>query len=266
MTMPVKEKYEEGTPSWVDLMTTDPEGAQAFYGALFGWDFQTNPTPDGQEYIMCSLKGHAAAGLGKQAQEQIDMGIPPMWNTYISVNDIEATVAKVADAGGSVMVPPMEVMDAGHMAIIVDSTGAVVSLWQPNQHIGCEIVNEPGALVWNELLDIDVAAATAFYKAVVGLDAEQHDMGGPDPYTVLMNGDAQVAGASNPPMEGIPNQWSVYFAVADADAAIATATELGGTVMAPAYDVPQVGRMAGIQDPAGAMFWIMQAEDEPSES
>ena len=176
MTLPVIEKYAEGTPSWVDLMTTDPESAQAFYGALFGWDFQTNPTPDGQEYIMCTLNG---------------------------------------SAGGSVMMAPMEVMDAGHMAVIVDSTGAVVCLWRPNQHVGCEIVNEPGALVWNELIDNDVASATPFYKAVVGLDSAEQDMGAPDPYTVLMNGDALVAGAMNPPIDGIPTQWSVYFAVVE---------------------------------------------------
>lgn len=265
MTMPAMEKYAEGTPSWVDLMTTDPESAQAFYGALFGWEFQTNPTPDGQEYIMCTLNGSAAAGMGKQGQEQVDMGIPPMWNTYLTVDDIEATVAKVDGAGGSVMMPPMEVMDAGHMAVIVDSTGAVVCLWQPNQHVGCEIVNEPGALVWNELINNDVAAATTFYKAVVGLDSSERDMGAPDPYTVLMNGDAQVAGALNPPMDGIPNHWSVYFAVADADAAVVAATELGGSVTAPAFHIPEVGRIAGIQDPAGAMFWIMQMADQSSE-
>lgn len=263
--MPLIEKYTEGTPSWVDLMTPDPDGAQAFYGALFGWDFQANAAADGQEYIMCTLNGSAAAGMGKQAQEQLDMGIPPMWNTYITVNEIEATVAKVADAGGSVMMAPMEVMDAGHMAVIVDSTGAAVCLWQPNQHIGCEIANEPGALIWTELIDNDVAGATAFYREIFGLDSMQQDMGGAGPYTVLMNGDDGVGGVTYPPSEGIPNHWSVYFAVADVDATVAQAEALGGTLVAPAFGLPAVGRMAALQDPAGATFWIMQAAEESTD-
>lgn len=158
------------------------------------------------------------------------------------------------------MAPPMEVMEAGHMAVIVDPTGAVVCLWQANQHVGSELVNEHGALIWNELLTDDIETATTFYKAVFGLDTEEQDMGDGMIYTLLKVGDDMVAGVMPPPMEGMPNHWSVYFAVDDMDAAVATVHENGGTVMGEPFHVPGVGHMAAVADPQGAMFMLMQPE------
>ncbi|NNF54217.1 MAG: VOC family protein [Acidimicrobiales bacterium] len=257
--MPVRESYAHGTPSWIDLSTTDVEGAQEFYGPLLGWSFETNPTPEGGKYTMASLKNKSAAGMMQQAEEQAQMGIPPMWNTYITVDDLDQAVAKTTEAGGSVMMPPMEVMDSGRMAVITDATGAVVCLWQANNHIGSEIVNEPGALTWNELITDDVDSAKSFYNSVFGLGATEQDMGEGNIYTTLMQGDDMVAGVMLPPMDGLPNHWSVYFAVADVDETVAKATELGGTVLGPVMDIPDIGRMAVLQDPQGATFNAMQA-------
>lgn len=257
--MPVRESYAHGTPSWIDLSTTDPEGAQEFYGPLLGWSFETSPTPEGGKYTMASLKSKSAAGMMQQAEEQAKMGIPPMWNTYISVDDINAAVAKTGEAGGSVMMPPMDVMDAGQMAVVSDPTGAVFCMWQANQHIGSEIVNEPGALTWNELITDDVEAAKAFYNAVFGLNTMDQDMGDGNIYTVLMRGEDMVGGMMAPPMEGIPNHWSVYFAVDNIEDTIAKAAELGGTVLSPVMDIPDVGRMAVVQDPQGATFTAMES-------
>lgn len=256
--MSVETSYEHGTPSWVDLMTTDPAGAQEFYGGLFGWDFEANPTPDGQVYIMASLRGKSAAGMGQQQQEQVDMGIPPMWNTYITVSDIEETVGKTEGAGGSVMMPPIEVMDAGHMAVVVDPTGGVVCMWQANEHIGAEIRAEHGALAWNELITDNLEAAASFYKALFGLDTQEQDMGEGNIYTLLMRGEDMVAGMLPPPMEGMPNHWAVYFQVDDIDATVAKAEASGGSSMAPIMDIPSVGRIAALQDPQGANFLVIQ--------
>lgn len=260
--MPVRTSYAEGTPSWVDLSTTDPASAQAFYGGLFGWEFEANPTDQGGEYVMASLGGKSAAGMMQQSPEQAQMGLPSLWNTYITVDDIAASAAKVDAAGGSVMMPPMQVMDAGHMAVVVDPTGAVVCMWQANEHIGCEVVNESGALIWNEMSNTDVASAKKFYETVFGMSSVDQDMGAPDPYTVFMVGEDMVAGAMPPPMEGIPNHWAIYFGVDDTDASVAKATELGGSVIAPAMDIPGVGRIAGVSDPTGAMFFLMQPAEE----
>ncbi len=259
--MPVRESYDHGTPSWIDLSTSDPDGAQSFYGPLMGWDFEANPTDQGGEYIMASRNGKSTAGLMQQGPEQAAMGIPPLWNTYITVDDVDEAVGKVEAAGGSVTMPSMQVMDSGTMAVVLDPSGAVVCMWQANQHIGSELVNETGALIWNELITDNPEAAKPFYQSVFGLGVTDQDMGNGTVYSMLTLGDIPIAGVMPPPMEGMPNHWSVYFAVDDADATAAKAAELGGTVLGEVFEVPTVGKMVPIQDPQGAVFMAMQPED-----
>jgi len=256
--MPVKTSYTQGTPSWVDLSSTDPAASQAFYSGLFGWTFEARPTDQGDDYLMATLNGSAAAGIMQQGPEQAAMGLPSSWNTYFTVDDIAATVDGVESAGGSVMMPPMDVMEAGQMAVIVDPTGAVVCLWKAGQTIGCEIVNESGALIWNELITSDGPSALAFYSQLFGIGTMEQDMGTGEPYRMLVVDDVPIAGVMPPPVDGVPNHWSVYFAVDDIEVAVAKTTELGGSVFAPAFEVPGVGHMAGIADPTGAMCMLMQ--------
>ncbi len=255
--MPPTTEYVHGTPSWIDLSTTDPAAAQTFYRGLFGWEFVAEPTGDEGEYIMASLGGRSVAGIMQQSPEQAAMGQPSLWASYVTVDDVDATVARVEPAGGSVMAPPFDVMDAGRMALIVDPAGAVLCLWQPRAHKGAEVVNEHGALLWNELMSSDLDASSAFYADVLGWGVDQADMG-PDapPYTVYTIGDDMIAGGMAPPMEGIPTSWGIYFASDDCDATVALAESLGATVLAPPMDIP-VGRMASLQDPTGAAFSVM---------
>lgn len=258
--MPTRDSYPAGVPSWIDLSTTDPAGAKSFYGSLFGWTFEDDPTGDGGVYTMCRRNGRDAAGLSEQSPEQAAMNIPPLWNSYVTVDDLSATVARVEPSGGQVMMPPMEVMTFGHMAVVVDPTGAVLCLWEPREHIGAGIVNEHGALIWNELMTTDPAEASAFYAEVLGWGNEVMDMsavGGTGVYTLFTVGDAQIAGAMVPPVEGIPSHWGVYFGVDDAAATVAQVTASGGTVMMEPMDSPP-GILAACQDPQGATFSIMQ--------
>ena len=132
-------KYPNGMPSWLDLGTTDLDGAEKFYGELFGWAADRQPAGEGMVYSMQSIGGKSVAGIYDQPQDQRDAGIPPNWLTYITVDDIEATAAKVAGAGGAVAAPPFDVMDAGRMSVISDPYGGVVALWQPGQAIGSEL-------------------------------------------------------------------------------------------------------------------------------
>ncbi len=261
--MPTRTEYQHGTPSWIDLSTSDVDASRAFYGPVFGWDFEANPTDQGGEYVMARKGEHAAAGIMQQQPEQAAMGIPPMWNTYITVDDVAATVEQVDGAGGSVMMPPMPVMDAGTMAVVVDPTGAVVCLWQADQHIGSEVVNEHGALCWNEVITPDVPAATAFYGALFGWGTETMDMGEQGEYTVFMLGEHGVAGAMNPPIDGIPPHWGTVFAVDDIDATLQAVTDAGGTVVAGPFDTP-VGRSGACTDPQGASFQIIQLAEPAS--
>jgi predicted enzyme related to lactoylglutathione lyase len=149
--MPKKTEYEQGTPSWVDLQTTDQAAGKAFYASLLGWSYDDQPMPQGGTYSMALLNGETVAAIAPTPPGAPE-GMPPMWNTYIAVDDIAATVEKVGPAGGQVLMPAMAVGDAGTMAFVADPTGAVVGLWQADQHIGATLVNEPGAPIWNELI------------------------------------------------------------------------------------------------------------------
>lgn len=259
--MPQIESYTQGTPSYVELQTPDQQAAKAFYGALFGWEIEDVPLGDGGDvYLAAGKEGDAVAGIAGQMPELA--GHPAFWGVYLTVDDVDATAAKVADAGGKVEAEPFDVMDLGRMAAIQDPTGARVNLWQAGQTIGTVRANEPGTPIWNELVTPDLETATKFYSDVLGVEWQAMDMEGGQ-YTTLVSGGRPVGGAMPPQMEGIPPHWNVYFNVESADETVAQAESLGGKVVAPAFDVPGVGRMAVLSDPQGAMFNLMQ--NPPSE-
>jgi len=183
-----------------------------------------------------------------------------MWNTYLAVDSADDAVAKVEAAGGQVAMAPFDIMDAGRMAFVIDPSGAAVALWQADQHIGAGLVNEPGTVMWNELITDDPAAA-AFYEQVLGVTTAP--MGDPafGDYTLFLVNGEMVGGTVAPQMPGVPNHWHVYFAVTGADATVAKAAELGGSVLAEPFDTP-VGRMAVISDPQGATFSILQPAEQ----
>jgi predicted enzyme related to lactoylglutathione lyase len=254
--MAVRESYAPGTPSWVDLSTTDVDDAKRFYAGLFGWDFEDLPAGDEGMYSMASLRGHRTAAIASQQPQQAAAGVPPHWMLYITVGDVDAAAAKVAGAGGTVHAGPFDVMDAGRMVVIQDPVGAHVCLWEPNTSIGAELVNEPGAFTWEELLAPGAKSAAPFYEAVVGL--KYFDMPMPDGstyggFTLDGTADTMVGGAMEAPMPDIPPHWSIYFGAEDVDASTAKVKELGGIVHAEPFDIP-VGRMAVVADPQGAVF------------
>jgi len=250
------ERYDEGVPSWVDLGSTDPAKTRAFYGELFGWNCPEGP-PEAGGYAVCDIGGKTVAGIGPQ----MNPDFPPAWMTYVNVGSADATAAKVAPAGGAVLAEPMDVMEAGRLAIMADPLGAVIGLWQPNQHAGAQLANEPGTYIWRELMTTDLDTSKAFYKAVFGWDAEdQGPPGGPPAYTEWKVGGKSVGGmmliSGDTPADMPPN-WGVYFAVADTDASAAKAKELGATVFMGPADI-EPGRFAVLADDVGAVFSILQ--------
>jgi uncharacterized protein len=256
--MTTKTTYAHGTPCWVDLQTTDQAGARDFYGALFGWAFDERPMPDdGGTYSMGQIGGRNAAAIAAQSPEQAAAGMPPVWNTYIAVDDVDATTALVADAGGAVAMEPFDIGDSGRMSFVADPSGAFVGLWQGARHIGAEVVGEPGTVTWNELVTTGQDQALPFYEKVLGVQAVTVPMAPGYSYTMFQVGDQQVGGSTPPQMEGVPNHWHVWFSVESADATASTARELGGQLLVEPLDMP-VGRMATIRDPQGAVFSILQ--------
>jgi hypothetical protein len=186
-----------------------------------------------------------------------------MWHTYIAVDDVDAAVDKATSAGGQVLMPPVDIGEAGRMAFVADPTGPAVGLWQANQHIGATLVGEPGAPIWNELITDKPESALPFYEAVVGVTHSDVEMGPGQKYTLLKVGGNDVGGCTEPPMEGVPNHWHIYFAVDDADAAAAKAAEGGGQVIVQPFDIPSVGRSAVLMDPQGAVFSVLKPAPQP---
>lgn len=256
--MPTIDSYAQGTPCYVELITPDQAAASSFYGSLFDWTLAEVPVgQDGQHYLTAAVEGDQVAGIMAQMPELA--GHPTFWVVYLAVGDVDATAAGVPAAGGTVEVEPFDVMDLGRVAVVQDPTGARVSLWEARSNPGSRRVNEPGTPIWNELVSPDLDRATAFYAEILGVTWQRQAMGGGADYLTFQVEGRPVGGAMPPMMEGVPPHWNVYFNVADVDATVVRATSLGGSVVAPAFDVPGVGRLAVLADPQGGMFNLMAA-------
>ncbi len=262
--MKIVSKYPDGMFSWIDLGTTDLEAAHAFYSALFGWTPDNQPLPGGGSYTNFRIDGYTVAGAAEMDPNMKAAGVPPTWTSYVSHSDIDAVAARAAEAGGTVFFEPMDVMGHGRMAILADPTGASFGLWQPNRHIGAQVVNQPNSFVWNELQTNDPAAARAFYSKVFGWD-ERMD---PSGYLMWADDEHVLCGCMTIGEEWgeTPPNWLVYFLVDDVDAAAARVTELGGVVHHGPSDAGEMGRMAVVGDPQGATFALIRFNgpaDEP---
>jgi predicted enzyme related to lactoylglutathione lyase len=249
--MPVVSAYRHGVPAWIDVSSPDVETTAAFYAGLFGWELGPDLGPDSGHYRLFTKDGHVVAGIGPL------MDGVPSWTTYIAVDDATAAAEAITAAGGTVVVAPMDLPDgAGRMAIASDPAGAFFAVFQagPN-HRGCELVNEPGTLVWSELNVKDPDAVRSFYETVFGWTTEL--MPEMNYRTVSVAGRAiggvMAMGEGYP--EGIPPHWLAYFDVEDCAATAARAGELGGTVLSGPMDTPP-GPIAVIADPTGAVFAI----------
>ena len=260
--MPKIESYKQGTPSWVDLSTSDQEAAKSFYSTVFGWDYEDNEVGEGQYYSMAQIGGSPAGAIATQQPEEAQQGIPPHWNVYITVDDIEAIAAKTQELGGTLLFGPMDVFEAGRMIAVQDSVGAVVMFWQPIQHIGAEVRDEHGALTWTLVLTTDKDATASFYSELLGIEAVKDAMPSPDGGTVhqLAVDGEPVASIMNMPQQlldmGVPPHWEVYFRVDDAQAACDATNANGGQVYMGPADMGPIGTIGYMQDPQGAQFGV----------
>jgi predicted enzyme related to lactoylglutathione lyase len=251
--MPDRSEYKPGTPCWIDI-GTDVDAAKTFYGGLFGWTAQdAGPVEETGGYGFFLKDGKMVAGYGPQQQPVV------FWTTYVAVSDIDETTQRAEKAGGNVILPPMEVMAAGKMAVYQDPTGAFISAWQPGEHKGAQLVNEPGSWSWNELNTRDLERSKSFYSEVFGWDPVTQGEGANSYTEWKLDGESVAGMMEMPPMvpADVPPHWLVYFAVDDADAAVAKIQELGGSVFVPPMDV-QPGRLSVVADPQGAAFAVIK--------
>ncbi|MBB5872933.1 putative enzyme related to lactoylglutathione lyase [Allocatelliglobosispora scoriae] len=246
--------HAPGTPSWVDLGTSDLEAATTFYTELFGWTAHVSPEPEAQGYTIFNLDGTPAAGAGPLFSPDQ----PSAWSVYLATDDADETAERVVRAGGSIAMAPFDVMGFGRMAVFLDPSGGAFSVWQGGSMPGADVLGEPGSFGWTELNTRDLAGSKRFYGAVFGWTADDQQFG-PRPYTTFRLDGTAVAGmmpldADVP--EQVPPHWMPYFVVEDCDDSAALAEKLGGTVKGKPAEIP-TGRFAGILDPQGAAFIII---------
>lgn len=279
--MTPRDSYPPGVPCWIDLAAPDVEAALAFYGGLFGWSFEDRlPAEVPGSYQVATIDGLT---VGAIASRQPDDDTPVAWATFIAVADADESARTVASAGGAVVGEPIDVMDAGRLAVCTDPAGAVFSLWQAGTTAGAQLVNAHGSLNFNDLSTPDVAAAAAFYGAVFGWELMRFapEAGGGAMWTLAGYGDhlerlepgmrqrqremgapagfEDVVASVSPldPTAGGAARWDVTFAVDDCDVVADRAAALGGRVLDGPVDLGPV-RSARIADPAGATFTASQ--------
>jgi uncharacterized protein len=277
-----RDGFLHGVPCWVDTAQPDPEAAAAFYEDLLGWKFKDRmPADSPGHYFVAQLRGRDVAAVGSQPE-----GSPPAaaWDTYIWVDNAEDAAAKAKEAGGTVLLEPFDVTDAGRMAVIADPYGAAFRVWQANKHKGAQLVNAPGSWNWSNLETSDLEGSSTFYNSVFGWESDIVDFGrgsfamcrlpGYGDFLEQFDPDLRTrqAGAGAPsgfedavawivPLSNDGSgghaspHWSVTFSVDDADAVAERARRLGGRILVPPVDTPPV-RVAILSDPQGAVFSV----------
>jgi len=249
--------WPAGTPCWVDISVPDLEKARKFYGELLGWTTEVGPE-EFASYTNASLDGRLVAGIvPQQSPDQ-----PVAWTTYLATDDAAATEAKVQAAGGTVMMPVMDVSGVGKMGIYADPGGAVFGIWEAGTHTGGQLANAPGALAWNENMTRNFEDNQKFYAEVFGYSYADMSAEGFRYATFGTTGDpAGGIGAlpAGTPAE-VPATWGVYFGVRDTDATVAKAKELGGTVVDEAQDTT-FGRVSRLADDQGAVFSVISVPE-----
>jgi predicted enzyme related to lactoylglutathione lyase len=263
------DKHDSNAFCWVDLSAADHQSAKDFYTSLFGWEAEDMPVPGGGTYTMFRIRDRYVSAMSELQPEEKSQGMPPHWNAYVNVEDADQTAKAVQAAGGTVLAEPFDVLDAGRMAVFADPTGAAFSVWQPARHIGAQVVGEPNAWTWNELMTTDPSKSAAFYTEVFGWKSEDFPMEPTGTYTIFKANDQQEAGMAGmlmkPADDPGPSRWTPYFSVADCDATVNKLKELGGQVYLEPTDVPMAGRLAAVADPQGAAFAVMKPEPPPTE-
>ncbi|MGB3482263.1 MAG: VOC family protein [Mycobacterium sp.] len=242
-----------GTPTWIDLATSDIARSQQFYGAVFGWVF-SSPGEDFGGYLNATKDGKLVAGIMPNDPQ---WNSPDSWTTYLHTPDVDATLAAVIAAGGASCGGVMDIGDSaalvGRMAMATDPVGALIGLWQPGTHTTFELTAAAGSPAWFQLTATDYAAALRFYTSVFGLDTKVEADTAEFRYTNAVVGGQPVFGVMDGAGVAEKSEWSVFLAAEDVDVALEAVTANGGTIVRGAEDTPY-GRLAAVADPTGARF------------
>lgn len=259
--MKIIEKHTPHTFSWAELVGMDAEVAKKFYTQLFGWSIKEFPMGEGMgNYIMFQVEDKNAAACYEMSPDQKKHAQGhSFWMNYITVENVDEMTEKAKSMGANIMMGPMDVFDSGRMTAMMDPNGALVSMWQPKEHIGAQITQVEGTVAWVELCTNNPDKADEFYTGVFGWATKKQDMGG-FIYTEYKLGELSVAGMMKvqPEWGEVPDNWGVYFTVNNCDEALKKALSLGAKEVMPAMDIPNVGRFVLITDPQGAYLYLFE--------
>jgi predicted enzyme related to lactoylglutathione lyase len=245
--------HASGSFCWCELATVDLEGAKNFYSSLFGWTWDDQEYAPGMFYTMLSLNGKVVGALYGMDDAQRERGVPPHWNVYVSVDSADESTVKAKELGGTALMEPFDVMDAGRMSIIQDPTGATFCIWQKGMHSGAAVVDEPGAFCWYELATNNANAAKSFYTGLFGWG-----VGGNEQYCEWKSGEQSIGGMME--IQDVPPNWLPYVMVADINTATDKAKELGGQVLMEPQAAGEYGMFSVFLDPQGACFAMFQSK------
>ena len=246
--------YDSGEFCWTDLGTTDPAAAKRFYKSLFGATIEDLPMgPGSEKYSMLRVSGKDTAAVYPMSQKG---NAPPAWIPYIAVRSATRTVNKAKEAGGTILIAPMDVMDKGRVAVIVDPSGATIGIWQARAFPGAGLANKPGTVTWHDLNASKRAAASKFYSKVFGWKQSDRKIGG-KPYHVFTLKGSTVGGMWPEPAKNLPPCWITHWNVDNCTQTAVKAKKLGGRVFMGPLGVPGMGQFALIKDPQGAVFGII---------
>ena len=258
--MPHTPSHAPGSFCWVELATSDQAAAKNFYTSLFGWSAVDGPMAPGEFYTMFKLGDKDVGGGYTLRADQRSQGVPPHWMVYVAVENADAIVAKAKELGGAAFTEAFDVFDAGRMAVLQDPTGAVFSVWQPLKHHGVGIMGADGTFSWADLSTSDPPRASKFYADLFGWQMVTGDEDPEHDYIHIKNGEHFIGGI--PPAShsqpGVPPHWLIYFHASDCDALAGKAKQLGANFYLPPTTMENVGRMAVVADPQGAVFALFQ--------
>ena len=252
-------KYVPGTFCWEDLYTTDVPEAKTFYKNLFGWNAEEIHIKNEPTYSIFSIKGKEVCGVSELKEDLKQQKITPHWKTSISVENVDETIKIAKVAGGTLVAPPKEYMNAGRGALIQDPTGAVFSIWEAGKKIGALISDVPGSACWRELITSNVDVAGKFYATVFSWNLKPEKFG-EMAYTTFKVGKKSVGGMMEMPKEGFPPYWLTYWDVKNCEKSLKKADSLGSKILKSTTTIKGVGHFAVLSDPQGAVFALLQPE------
>jgi hypothetical protein len=257
--------HAKGAPCWMDLLTSDTARAREFYGRVFGWTAEEASLEFGG-YFMFTAGGMPVAGC-MPVQPGVDLA--DAWGVYLTSADAAGTLAAAVALGATTRSEPSPVADLGLQALLDDPSGARIGIWQPGTFGGFGPIGtgRPGTPAWFQLHATDYPGSVSFYRDAFGWTPQV--MSDTDDFrlAVILDGEAGQPGAADAPVAGIMDanahlsagdgaRWEIYISVDDADKALATVSELGGTIVQEAADTP-FGRFGDVRDPMGAVFNVI---------